>query len=83
MSGIGGVGSNTPYVPGAGGAGVSSVSLLGTSGSILPILDFPRISGGTSATGAGRHHVPAALPAHRPRPASACAVRGKDSECKP
>lgn len=42
-----------PTTPGAGGAGVSSVSILGTSGSILPILDFPRISGGTSAASAG------------------------------
>lgn len=42
-----------PTTPGAGGAGVTSGGVLGTSGSILPILDFPRISGGTSASGAG------------------------------
>jgi hypothetical protein len=42
-----------PTTAGAGGAGVSSVSILGTSGSILSILDFPRIAGGTSAASAG------------------------------
>ena len=45
--------SGLPTTPGAGGAGCNSVAIVGTSGSILPILDFPRISGGTSATGAG------------------------------
>lgn len=42
-----------PVTAGAGGAGVSSVAILGTSGSISRILDFPIISGGTSAAGAG------------------------------
>jgi len=42
-----------PTTPGAGGSGVSSVGTLGASGSILPILDFPRISGGASASVAG------------------------------
>ena len=42
-----------PTTPGAGGSGVSSVAILGTSGSILPILDFPRISGGISAASTG------------------------------
>lgn len=42
-----------PTTAGAGGSGVSSVGTLGTSGSILPILDFPRISGGTSASSTG------------------------------
>ena len=42
-----------PTTAGAGGAGVSSVSILGTSGSINSILDFPKISGGASAAGAG------------------------------
>lgn len=45
--------SGLPTTAGAGGSGVSSVSVLGTSGSILSILDFPRISGGASAAGAG------------------------------
>jgi hypothetical protein len=51
--------SGIPTTPGAGGSGVSSVGTLGTSASILPILDFPRINGGTSnaTTGAtaGNH----------------------------
>jgi hypothetical protein len=42
-----------PTTPGAGGSGVSSVGTLGTSGSILSILDFPRISGGASASTTG------------------------------
>jgi len=42
-----------PTTPGAGGSGVSSVGTLGTSASILPILDFPRISGGASAATTG------------------------------
>ena len=45
--------SGLPTTAGAGGAGVSSVGILGTSGSILSILDFPRISGGVSAASAG------------------------------
>jgi len=36
-----------PTTAGAGGSGCNSVSILGTSGSILGILDFPTISGGT------------------------------------
>ncbi len=42
-----------PTTAGAGGAGVSSVAILGTSGSINSILDFPRIVGGTSAASTG------------------------------
>ena len=42
-----------PTTPGAGGSGVSSVGTLGSSASILSILDFPRISGGVSASVAG------------------------------
>ena len=45
--------SGLPTTPGAGGAGVTSAGVLGTAGSILPILDFPRISGGTSASSSG------------------------------
>lgn len=45
--------SGLPTTAGAGGSGVSSVGTLGTSGSILSILDFPRISGGVSASGTG------------------------------
>ena len=37
-----------PTTPGAGGSGTNIAGNVGTSGSILPILDFPRISGGTS-----------------------------------
>ena len=51
--------SGIPTTQGAGGAGCNSVTVVGTSGSILPILDFPKISGGTSnaTTGAtaGNH----------------------------
>jgi hypothetical protein len=42
-----------PTTPGAGGSGVSSVGTLGSSASILSILDFPRISGGVSASVTG------------------------------
>lgn len=37
-----------PFTGGAGGAGCSSVGTLGTSASVLGILDFPTISGGTN-----------------------------------
>ena len=42
-----------PTTAGAGGSGVSSVSILGTSGGINGILDFPRIVGGTSVASTG------------------------------
>jgi hypothetical protein len=37
-----------PFTGGAGGAGCSSVGTLGTSASVLGILNFPTISGGTN-----------------------------------
>ena len=40
--------SGIPFTGGAGGAGCSSVGTLGTSASVLGILDFPTISGGTN-----------------------------------
>jgi hypothetical protein len=40
--------SGKPFTGGAGGAGCSSVGTLGTSASIVGILDFPTISGGTN-----------------------------------
>jgi hypothetical protein len=40
--------SGIPFTGGAGGAGCSSVGTLGASASIVGILDFPTISGGTN-----------------------------------
>jgi hypothetical protein len=45
--------SGKPFTGGAGGAGCSSVGTLGTSASVLGILDFPTISGGTNTSSAG------------------------------
>lgn len=42
-----------PFTAGAGGAGCSSVGVLGTSGNVVGILNYPTLSGGASTTAGG------------------------------